>query len=57
MALHLSSTAMNDMIAVLGAERLLVIGALMLVAVCVTLLACVPTAYVSRVVQFIRRLS
>lgn len=48
---------MNDMIAVLGAERLLVIGALMLVAVCVTLLACVPTAYVSRVVQFIRRLS
>ncbi len=43
------------MIAVLGVERLAIIGGLMVVAITVTLLACTPTAYVQRLTGFFRR--
>lgn len=46
---------MQDMIAVLGVERLAVIGGLMILAVAVTLLACLPTVYVQRVTSLFRR--
>ena len=47
---------MQDLITVLGVERLAIIGVLMLLAIAVTLLACTPTAYVQRIAGFVRRL-
>lgn len=48
---------MNDIIAVLGAGKVMIIGGLMVGGLAVTLLACIPTAYVTRVVRFLRRIS
>lgn len=51
-----SRAQMEDILAVLGPERVAIIGGLMLLALAVTLLACVPTAYVQRITGFFRRL-
>ena len=47
---------MQDIMQVLGFQRVAIIGGLMLLALAVTLLACVPTAYVHRVADLFRRL-
>lgn len=47
---------MQDIIAVLGVQRVAIIGGLMLLAIAVTLLVCTPTAYVHRITGFVRRL-
>lgn len=46
---------MQDMIAVLGVEKLAIIGGLMALALAITLLACAPTAYVQRLASYFRR--
>ena len=46
---------MQDMIAVLGIERLAIIAGLMLLAVVVTLVACLPTEYVHRLTSRFRK--
>ncbi len=47
---------MQEIIAVLGVERVAIIGGLMILAIAVTLLVCTPTAYVHRITDYFRRL-
>ncbi len=42
---------MQDMISVLGIERLAIIGGLMLLAIAVTVFACLPSEYVHRLAK------
>jgi len=46
---------MHDIIAVFGIERLAIIGGLMVLAIIVTLVACLPTEYVHRITSRFRK--
>jgi hypothetical protein len=46
---------MHDIIAVLGIERLAIIGGLMVLAILITLIACLPTEYVHRITNVFRK--